>query len=239
MVDALRRTHEAKGGPVMSRQKKKDKGIAGMALFLGWLIFILLALVFYFYFSDGFASFVKKWKNNKASSGTLKVSEGMYEVNAYPEINELITAYLEAEAACDKDTLVTLVTKPDEFADMANYVEKAKLIAGYERIKCYTLQIQDSEDKIVYAVANMKMTEASGIKCRPLNVNCYYVKKTDGGYRIDNNADDTDIKECIDVAYKNSYIQELYKSVNDDIETYVQNDEEFARIYSIIQENGQ
>lgn len=223
----------------MSRQKKKDKGIAGMALFLGWLIFILLALVFYFYFSDGFASFVKKWKNDKTSSGTLKVSEGMYEVNAYPEINELITAYLEAEAACDKDTLVTLVTKPDEFADMVNYVEKAKLIAGYENIKCYTLQIQDSEDKIAYAVANMKMTEASGIKCKPLNVNCYYVKKTDGGYLIDNNADDTDIKECIDVAYKNSYIQELYKSVNDDIETCVQNDEEFARIYSIIQENGQ
>ncbi len=223
----------------MSRQKKKDKGIAGMALFLGWLIFILLALVFYFYFSDGFASFVEKWKNDKASSGTSKVSEGMYEVNAYPDINELITAYLEAEAACDKDTLVTLVTKPDEFADMVNYVEKAKIIEGYENIICYTLQIQDSEDKIAYAVANMKMTEASGIKCKPLNVNCYYVRKTDGGYRIDNNADDTDIKACIDVAYKNSYIQELYKSVNDDIEVCVQTDEEFARFYSKIQENGQ
>ena len=223
----------------MSRQKKKDKGIAGMALFLGWLIFILLALVFYFYFSDGFSSFVEKWKNNKASSGTSKVSEGMYEVNAYPEINELITAYLEAEAACDKDALVTLVTKPDEFADMVNYVEKAKVIAGYENIICYTLQIHDSEDKIVYAVSNMKMTEASGIKCKPLNVNCYYVRKTDGGYLIDNNTDDIDIKACIDVAYKNSYIQQLYKSVNEDIEVCVQTDEEFARIYSKIQENGQ
>lgn len=223
----------------MSRQKKKDKGIAGMALFLGWLIFVLLALVFYFYFSDGFSSFLKKWKNDKASSGAPKVSEGMYEVNAYPQINELITAYLEAEAACDKDTLVTLVTKPEEFADMEKYTAKAKLIAGYENIICYTLQLHGSEDKIAYAVANMKMTKASGIKCKPLNVNCYYVRKTDRGYLIDNNGADADIKACMDEAYKNSNIQQLYKSVNDDIEACVQNDEEFAKIYSKIQENGQ
>lgn len=223
----------------MSRQTKKDKGIAGMALFLGWLIFVLLALVFYFYFSDGFASFVEKWKKDKASSGSPKVSEGMYEVNAYPEINKLITAYLESEAACDKETLVTLVTNPDEFADMVNYTEKAKVIAGYENIICYTLPIQDSEDKIAFAVANMKMTEASGIKCKPLNVNCYYVRKTDKGYLIDNNVNDAEVKTCIDLAYKNSYIQELYKSVNDDIESCVQNDAEFARIYSKIQESGQ
>ncbi|MCM1082526.1 MAG: hypothetical protein NC393_11010 [Clostridium sp.] len=223
----------------MSRQKKKNKGIAGMALFLGWLIFILLALIFYFYFSDGFASFVKKWKNDKTAAGTLKVSEGMYEVNAYPEINALIAAYLEAEAACDREVLVMLVTRSDEFADMANYTEKAKLIAGYENIICYSLQIQGSEDKIVYAVANMKLSEESKIKCRPLNINCYYVKKTDDGYLIDNSGDDADIQACIDAAYKNSYIQELYKSVNDDIKACVQNDAEFARLYNKIQENGQ
>ncbi len=223
----------------MSRQKKKDKGIAGMALFLGWLVFVLLALVFYFYFSDGFTSFVEKWKNNKASSDASKVSEGMYEVNAYPDINELITAYLEAEAACDKEALVTLVTKPEEFSDMEKYTAKAKLIAGYENIICYTLQIKGSEDKIAYAVANMKMTEASGIKCSPLNVNCYYVRKTDKGYLIDNNAADADVKACIDEAYKNSHIQELYKSVNDDIEACVQKDEQFAKFYSKIQESGQ
>lgn len=222
----------------MSKQKKKNKGIAGMALFLGWLVFILLALIFYFYFSDGFLSFAKKWKNNKAASA-LKVSEGMYEVNAYPEINALIAAYLEAEAACDREVLVTLVTRSDEFSDMAKYIEKAKLIAGYENIICYTLQIQGNEDKIVCVVANMKMSEESKIKCRPLNVNCYYVKKTDDGYLIDNRGDDAEIQACIDAAYKNSYIQELYKSVNDDIEACVQSDEEFARLYNKIQENGQ
>ncbi len=29
---------------------KKNKGIAGLMLFLGWMIFILLAVAFYFYF---------------------------------------------------------------------------------------------------------------------------------------------------------------------------------------------
>lgn len=58
-------------------------------------------------------------------------------------------------------------------------------------------------------------------------------------YLIDNNAADADVKACIDEAYKNSYIQELYKSVNDDIEACVQKDEQFAKFYSKIQESGQ
>ena len=39
----------------MSKKGKKGKKkIAGLMLFLGWMIFILLAVVFYFYFFSSF-----------------------------------------------------------------------------------------------------------------------------------------------------------------------------------------
>lgn len=220
----------------MSKRKKKSKGIAGMALFLGWLIFILLALVFYFYFSDGFLALFGKDK--AASEGKNGKSDYIYEVDAYPEINNLISSYLKAEAECDKDTLTRLVTNPAAFDDMSNYEEKAKVITGYENIKCYTVSVIDGNDMIVYAVSNMRFSDVSGIKCKPLNINRYYIKKGESGYLIDNALSDA-VVDYMDKTDNREDIQELYKMVHDDVEACAAEDEAFNRVYKIISESGQ
>ena len=76
----------------MSKKGKKGKKkIAGLMLFLGWMIFILLAVVFYFYFfSDLDLRMFNKDKATQTDAQQTNQTGFSYETNANLDINSLI-----------------------------------------------------------------------------------------------------------------------------------------------------
>lgn len=216
-------------------KKQKDKGIGGLVLFLGWLVFILLILIFYFYFSETFLDIFKK-KENTANTNSISKKEIQYEINKYPEINSLMKKYLDAQVGCDKKTLMSLVTNKNEFEDMTSLEKKATVIIGYEDIICYTVPGYFDGDFIVYVVSNISFAESTEITSKPLNINYYYVKKHKGKYLIDNKISDDSITEYINNVTSDESIQKLYKEVKTDIDTCVNEDEKFAEFYNKLYE---
>ncbi len=210
------------------KKTKKDKGIAGLMLFVGWLVFILLALIFYFYFSKGFLDFFNK--KSKSETDAQKI----YEVNKYPKVNALIEKYLTAISECDKKTLKSLVSNPTEFDDMTNYEKRAKVITGYENIVCYTIPGYNEGDLLVYVIANLTFSDVTEIKSKPLDISYFYLKKNYDDYFILNVISDETINEYIESKNKNSDIQNLYKSVKENIDSCAAADAAFAEFYNKI-----
>ncbi|MCM1273135.1 MAG: hypothetical protein NC225_00580 [Clostridium sp.] len=210
------------------KKTKKDKGIAGLMLFVGWLVFILLALIFYFYFSKGFMDFF----NKKSKSGAD--AQKIYEVNKYPAVNSLIEKYFTAISECDEKTLKSLVSNPAEFDDMTNYEKRAKVITGYENIICYTIPGYQEGDLLVYVIANLTFSDVTKINSKPLDISYFYLKKNYDDYFILNVISDENINEYIEAKYKNDDIQNLYKSVKENIDSCAATDSAFAELYNKI-----
>ena len=117
-------------------KKKKDSGIAGLLLLFGWLVFLLLVLVFYFYFMDkiDFKNLLGKETTTEVQAGPVSDNPENYETkysyktNANLDINSLMIEYYAALAVCDQAKLVTLVTDPSVYNDMTPYEQKSQII---------------------------------------------------------------------------------------------------------------
>ena len=118
----------------MSKKGKKGKKkIAGLMLFLGWMIFILLAVVFYFYFfSDLDLRMFNKDKATQTDAQQTNQTGFSYETNANLDINSLIIEYYAALAVCDQDKLKTYVTDPSQFDDMTVYQQRSAVIKAIQ-----------------------------------------------------------------------------------------------------------
>lgn len=214
---------------------KKDKTVFGLVVLLGWLVFILLALIFYFYFLDDL-TFVKKEHKEEAGEEET-VEKVMLKRDAYPEVNAVINIYFDAVTACDRDVLSSIVTNPDEFLDMTLLEKKADVITDYENITCYTLPGYFEEDKLVYVVSNLVFSETTGVASRPKDITVFYLKAKDGEYVIDNNINDQNIVAYIEKQSGTEDVQGLYREVKNDVEECIQKEQEFADFYNKIYGN--
>lgn len=214
---------------------KKDKTVFGLVVLLGWLVFILLALIFYFYFLDDL-TFVKK-EHKEEVSEEESVEKVMLNKDAYPEVNALINIYFDAVVACDRDVLTSIVTNPDEFLDMTLLEKKADVITDYDNIICYTLPGYFEEDKLVYVVSNLIFSETTKVASKPKDITVFYLKAKDGEYVIDNNINDQNIVAYIEKQSSTEDVQGLYREVKNDVEECIQKDQEFADFYNKIYGN--
>lgn len=148
----------------MSKKGKKGKKkIAGLMLFLGWMIFILLAVVFYFYFfSDLDLRMFNKDKATQTDAQQTNQTGFSYETNANLDINSLIIEYYAALAVCDQDKLKTYVTDPSQFDDMTVYQQRSAVIKAYSNVNCYTMGIHGRCDT---CVCNKQLEYGEHYKC--------------------------------------------------------------------------
>lgn len=214
------------------KDTKKKKGIAGLMLFLGWMIFILLAVVFYFYFFSDLD--LKIWNKDKATNTDAVENEQTgfgYETNANLDINSLIVEYYAALAVCDQSRLQSLVTDPSQFDDMTTYQQRATVIKSYANVNCYTLPGYTEDATLVYVTSNLSLANITSV---PLNINQFYVLKTADGYKIDNSEHSQEVKDYIDTQNKTSDIQNLYKAVQDNVNSCIASDSAFADFYNTI-----
>ena len=87
---------------------------------------------------DGTTSSAVGGKENEEGAVETITKENGLEKNAYPEINELITAYLNAKLAGDEKKLADLVDDVS-YLDMNDVKRRTERIEEYQTIDCYTL----------------------------------------------------------------------------------------------------
>ncbi len=221
----------------MSKSKnKKSKGLAGALMVLGWLLFILFAVIFYFYFWDDFPynpQNINKAEAFGEETTTEQVKtepyEYSYKTNENPEINQLISAYFDAYTKCDGQVLKTLVTEPQQFDDTSYLVKEAEYITGHYNINCYTLPGATEDATLVYVTSNLNI---NNVEVSPLDIQRFYVRKTEEGYRIDNKKLTNEEESYIDTMQQDKDIQGLYRAVSSNINQYINTDESFASFYN-------
>lgn len=211
---------------------KKNKGIAGLMLFLGWMIFILLAVAFYFYFFPDLD--LRMFQKDKATNTDAVEQEQTgftYETNANLDINSLIIEYYAALAVCDQEKLKSFVTDPSQFDDMTVYQQRSAVIKAYSNVNCYTLPGYTEDATLVYVTCNLSMSNITSV---PLNINQFYVVKTADGYKIDNSAHSQEVTNYIETQSQTTDIQNLYRAVQDNVNSCIANDAAFAEFYNTV-----
>ena len=220
IFEALLKNSEAKS----DKSKKKKAGVKVYALVFFWILFVFLVVVFLFYFMKDLPFFNK----DKEASNT-DVAEVIYEVNAYPEINMLITEFLSHIVSGNEDGLRTLVLDPN--ASMEQYMNRALYITEFSNINCYTLPGYSEKDTIVYVTYNITIPE---VESKPIDIQQFYVINTDYGYRIDNTTPSVEVATYINEQNLTESVQELYESIKNSIDQSLIDDPTFATFYDEI-----
>lgn len=217
----------------MSKKGSKEKkGVSGLLLFLGWMIFVLLAVVFYFYFfSDLDLNMFNKDKATQTDATQEEPAGFSYETNANLDINSLIIEYYAALAVCDQNKLKSVVTDPSQFDDMTVYQQRSAVIKAYSNVNCYTMPGYTEDATLVYVTSNLSLANITSV---PLNINRFYVLNTADGYKIDNSALSQEVTNYIETQSQSNDIQNLYRAVQDNVNSCIANDSAFAEFYNTI-----
>lgn len=207
--------------------KDKSKGIAGLMLLFGWLLFILLALLFYFYFKDDL-SFLNKNGSGKEGAAQQYDSMYSYQTNANLDINALMIEYFAALSVCDQAKLQSLVMEPSQFDDMTEIERKAQAIKQYSNVNCYTLPGYTEDATLVYVTCNLTIADVTS---SPLDIFSFYVVNTGDGYKINNGNLDAATIDYINSIQVSEDIQALYQTVIDNTNMCISSDPAFAEFY--------
>lgn len=209
--------------------RKKDKSIMGLLLILAWLLFVLMAVCFYFFF------FKPSRKNTETADKQTTESQTKfsYKTNANVNINALIADYYEALLKCDKEGLKSCVTNPGKFDDMSYYENLSKVIVGYSNINCYSVDGFTDNATLVYVTCNTKI---AGIESTPMDIQTFYIIKTDKEYKIFNENYSSEVSEYIDKVQSDEDIQNLYKEVRNNVEDCKLKDEKFKEFLETLKE---
>lgn len=210
---------------------KKSSGLAGLLLLLGWLFFILFAVVFYFYFMKDLPFLNTKDKTTTESSETSTVEEQnstTFDADRTAEVTSLITNYYSAYVACDQTKLQEAVTNPEKFDDMTACKEQNKYIIGHYNVVCSIYPGATEDALVVYAVSNLMLPN---IASTPLDIQTFYVRNVNGVYIIDNSDLDETVTNYISSITATEDVQNLYITVNDSINDCIAADSAFADFY--------
>lgn len=128
------------------------------------------------------------------SSTEVEVPEEPFEVNAYPEINNLIATYYQAMADGDIATVESLNSYVSE-KEKIHITEISKYIESYPQIDIYTKKGPVENSYLVYAYSQVKFfdyeTTVPGMQT------FYVCQKPDGSYYINEGEEDEAVLEYI------------------------------------------
>ena len=205
-----------KGKRTREAQVKRQK-----ILLLIWLCFLVIVLV-------GVVLFIKNKDAILDDLGWGK--QTIYEVDADPEINQLVRNYYTAYAACDQKTLQSLVVDATQFDDMSILEKKAEIVTAYDNLKVYTIPGLTEDAKVVYVLSNLSIVN---VISKPLDISKppLYVVKKEGGYLIDNTTLSSDVQNLFESLNQKEDIQKLMQQVKDDQQKCAAEDETFKDFY--------
>ena len=228
---ALEKAKE-KLGPVWEKvvafvkEQKRYLGVAGL--------FIVLVVVLVFFSGSEFNAERIAKQNSKEVSGEDYVPDAEFEVDAYPEVNELIQEYFNAYVNADMETLETLVT-PLTDMEKSYITSMSQFYEEYQNIKCYTKHGLSKDSYIVSVCFDIKFT---GQEVTAPSMVLFYVQTDeDGALYINNLYSDFNMKYSELAINKDVYTAlRKYTTQDDYLELYNQVESAFN---TLIKENNE
>ena len=126
-------------------------------------------------------------KDDSSSEGVvtsnIEVPKDKYEVDAYPNVNSIVTSYLDAMSVGDSDTMASLSNSLSD-ERRAFFEAQAQYIGNYSDYKCYTKKGPEDNSYIVLVTYNLLIKdEATKI---PGLLSLYVCTDTSGALYINN-----------------------------------------------------
>lgn len=148
--------------------------------------------------------------------------------NAHPEINELITAYLQAKLECDEHKLAELVDDVS-YLDMTDIQRRTERIEEYTTIDCYTLLGPEEGAYTVYVYSEVKVT---GVETLVSGLDGFYVRTDEmGKMTITMGEVEEEIQEQLLANALREDVAQLIQEVNEKFLEEMENDEDLAAYY--------
>ncbi len=155
-----------------------------------------------------------------------------YEKDAYPAVNELINKYYQAIAACDAETLKTLVTNPEQFDDITKLQNKAVYIKGYNNLVCYTKPGYTENSMVVFAQTNIMLKDVAS---EPFDIYQFYLTiDSNGNYLINNGELDAATQAYIEEISKDQDILTVFSDAESCNVAFKNSDETLVAFYDLI-----
>lgn len=150
------------------------------------------------------------------------------EEDAYPEINELITSFLQAKLDGKAKKMKSLVTAPN-YIDADKIQKKTEFIEAYDNVKVYTKKGTGDIDFIAYVFMNVKI---ASIDTKAPGLDEFYIKKVDGEYKIVLGDISDETAAYIEEARASEDVQALLEKVDKKLLKAIKSDEELSNFCS-------
>ncbi len=186
-------------------------------------LFVVMLLILYFYTGEEAIADRLAKLNSKTVSGEDYVPEKEFEVNAYPEINELFATYFPAYANADFTTLETIATPISEMEKsyislMSQYYE------SFHNITCYTKHGLSNNSYIVTVCSDTKFYDQDVMA--PGMLTFYVQTDKDGNLYINNLYSnfnmyykESEVNQDIYTAFRKYATQDDYLKIVNDVDT--------------------
>ena len=209
----------------LAKEYQRYLGVAGL--------FVVLVLILIFFTGSEFNADRIAKNNSIEVSGEDYVPDKEFEVDAYPEVNELIKEYFSAYVAADFTTLEALATPLSEM-EKSYITTMSQFYEEYQNIKCYTKHGLSKDSYIVSACFDIKFT---GQEVTAPSMLLFYVQTNkDGALYINNIYSDFNMKYR-EVSFDNDVFTALrkYTTQDDYLELFNQVESQFSKL---IKENN-
>lgn len=208
------------------KEQKRYLGVAGL--------FVAMIVVLVFFTGPEFNAERIAKQNSKEVSGEDYVPDAEFEVDAYPEVNELIKEYFSAYVAADFTTLEALA-KPISEMEKSYITAMSPFYEEYQNIKCYTKHGLSKDSFIVSACFDIKFKDQ--VVTAPSMILFYVQTDENGALYINNLYSDFNMKYSELAINKNVFTAlRKYTTQDDYLELFNQVESAFSKL---IKENNE
>lgn len=164
-----------------------------------------------------------EWYN--ANNGMIPVPQEPLQIDAYPEVNELVTDYFEAVQNNDIETLRTLKNYLDD-VEIAKVNAKYLYVERYDNITCYTKVGPIANSYIVFARYDVKMRDWD--TTAPSLQTLFVCTNSEGNLYIYAGESDANVANYIASIISQADVYDLWQRVQTEYQEVMDGNPEFA-----------
>lgn len=153
-------------------------------------------------------------------------ADGELHMDIYPAINEVVKKYMSAKAACDYETIRTLVSD-SSVIDEDDLRAKSEYIEDYKNIACYTLNGPTEDSFVVYVYEDIKILNVNTLA--PGMTRLYIKLDESGDPYIYLGAIDDETQKFIEETSGNQAVIDIINTVNTKLDEAVTKDEDLKK----------
>ncbi len=154
-------------------------------------------------------------------SAEMEVTEDALEVNAHEDVNALMTAFYQALADGDIETVKTLKDSTTDI-ELMTYQKKSEFIESYDNITCYTKKGLEENSYFVYVSYEVKIKD---IDTKGPGLIAFYVYTNEEGKMVIDGEMDENIDAALKLVTVQDDVKDLFQRVDVKYQEAVKADE--------------